>query len=154
MFSSFSLNKNIKKLKQELVELENEAVRQREDLKHSLEAEFKIKIDKVQNEKEDGMTQLKRDLDETNLNLESSRKSHREEILLIENSKQQSLALAHQEQRVLSERLNETLNNMEEVNRELERHRREASSRLEKDRSSISDLQIEVRFICYFMFQA
>ena len=137
-------------MKQELVELENEAVRQKEDLKHSLEAEFKIKIDKVQNEKEDGMTQLKRELDETILNLESSRKSHREEILLIENSKQQSLALAHQEQRILSERLNETLNNMEEVNRELERHRREANGRLEKDRSSISDLQIEVRFIFYF----
>ena len=81
-----------------------------------------------------GLNHLKHDLDEAVVNLESSRKSHREEVLLIENSKQQSLALAHQEQRILTERLNETLNNMDEVSRELERHRREANGRLKKDR--------------------
>ena len=109
-----------------------------------MEAEFKIKIDKLQNEKEDSLNHLKHDLNEALLNLESSQKSHHEEVILIENSKQQSLALAHQEQRILTERLNEALNNLEEVTREFDRHRREADSHLEKDRSSISELQIEV----------
>ena len=33
---------------------------------------------------------------------------------------------------------------MDESNRELDRHRREATNRLEKDRTSIAELQIEV----------
>ena len=47
-------------------------------------------------------------------------------------------------QRSLTERLNEALSNMDESNRELDRHRREATNRLEKDRTSIAELQIEV----------
>ena len=95
----FSLNKNIKKLKEELLEAENDGTRQKEDLKQNLTSEFKIKLDKVQKEKNEELRQLKHDLDETLLNLESSRKNHCEEVLLIENTNRQSLAIAHQDQR-------------------------------------------------------
>ena len=95
----FSLNKSIKKLKEELLEAENDGTRQKEDLKQNLTSEFKIKLDKVQKEKNEELRQLKHDLDETLLNLESSRKNHCEEVLLIENTNRQSLAIAHQDQR-------------------------------------------------------
>ena len=131
-------------MKEELLNAEDIRTRQNEDLKLNLTAEYKIKLDKIQNEKDEEKRLLKQDLDETILNLESSRKNHREEILFVENSKQQSLAIAHQEQQSLTERLNEALNNMDELNRDLERHRRDSSNRSEKDRASISELQIEI----------
>ena len=95
----FSLNKSIKKLKEEILEAENDGTRQKEDIKQNLTSEFKIKLDKVQKEKNEELRQLKHDLDETLLNLESSRKNHCEEVLLIENANRQSLAIAHQDQR-------------------------------------------------------
>ena len=134
----------MKKLKTEVTRAEEEASRQKQELQETLESSFKIKFDNLQRENEDSLEKLRYDLDETLGKLESCRKVHTEDILLVENAKQQALSLAHQEHKSLSQRLTETLNNMEEVNQEFEKHRREANGKIEKDRSSIAELQIEV----------
>ena len=94
--------------------------------------------------KDEEIGNLSKDLEEALENINRLNRIRNEELLLAENSKEQALIMAQHEQKSLAERLNEALANLETSQRDLDQHRLESSTKLEKDRCSISELQIEV----------
>lgn len=126
------------------MEAETEASKQQELLQKTLESDFRKKIEKISKDNEDLIKKLNQEIDDTLDKLNSTKKAHREELLLLENSKQQAVAMAQQESKMTNERLNENIEELEKINKELEKQHREAKSRLETDRNSINELQVEI----------
>jgi rootletin len=138
------MDKAIKRLKNDMIEAENEGIHQKEELKMTLEAKHKAHVAKVTQEQVDQLTKLQNDLKSTAQELDFLRQSHTEEVIMTESSKQQALMMAQQEQKCLAERLEEVLSDLDETNQELDKSKRDGSCRIEKDRASIAELQLEV----------
>ena len=134
----------MKKLKNQIFETETEASRQREELRTQLIQDHEQILQKTVKTKEDEIGSLTKELEEALEHVENLKKIRNEEMLLAENSKEQVLIMAQHEQKSLSERLHEALANLDACQKELDKHRLDANTRLEKDRCSISELQIEV----------
>ena len=139
-----SLEKTVKKYKNQIFEIETEASRQREELKSRMNQEHSQELKEAIKIKEEEIGTLSKDLEEALENLNRLNKIRNEELLLTENAKEQALIMSQHEQKSLSERLNEALANLETSQRDLEQHRLESNTKSEKDRCCISDLQIEV----------
>ena len=132
----------MKKLKNQIYETEAEANRQREALKAQLTHEHEQVLHKTIKNKDDEISSLTKELEESFDNVENLKKMRNEDFLLAENSKEQVLIMAQNEQKSLSERLHEALANLDTCQKELDKHRLDANAKLEKDRCSISELQI------------
>ena len=139
-----SMDKAIQKLKTELLEAETRAIQEKEELKSYLETDHKQKFSKLNKDKDEQIHFIKKELDDTINTLTQLKQSHTEEILSLEQSKQKSIIIAQQEQKSLNERLEETMQNLEVSRDEIEKIRREGGSKLEKDRASIAELQLEI----------
>ena len=139
-----SLEKTVKKYKNQIFEIETEANRQREELKSQLYQGHSQELKEAIKTKDEEIGNLSKDLEEALENINRLNRIRNEELLLAENSKEQALIMAQHEQKSLAERLNEALANLETSQRDLDQHRLESSTKLEKDRCSISELQIEV----------
>ena len=138
------MEKELQKLKLELLETENQSIREKEELKSNLEANQRQTISKLTKDKDEQIHGLRKELEEITNNVTHLKQSHIEEILLLEQSKQKSVVIAQQEQKSLNERLDESMTDLEDIKLELEKTKRENGSRLEKDRASIAELQIEI----------
>ena len=126
------------------METENQSIREKEELKSNLEANQRQTISKLTKDKDEQIHGLRKELEEITNNVTHLKQSHIEEILLLEQSKQKSVVIAQQEQKSLNERLDESMTDLEDIKLELEKTKRENGSRLEKDRASIAELQIEI----------
>ncbi len=138
------MEKAVKKLKLELEDVETDSVTSKEELKRSLEAEHAAQLKKLTQEKRGEISRLTRELTERNQELERMRQLHTEEVLVVENAKNQALLMAQQDHRGLAERYAEVEENLEATKQDLEKVRREGSARLEKDRATITDLNLEI----------
>ena len=137
-FFVYSLEKSVKKLKNQIFESETEGGRQREELRAQLIQDHEQVLQKTMKTKEDEICTLTKELEEALDHVENLKQMRNEEMLLAENAKEQVLIMAQHEQKSLSERLHEALANLETCQKELDKHRLDANTRLEKDRCSIS----------------
>ena len=134
----------MKKLKNEIVRLETEALQKTEELRSTLELNFQMKEETLRKENSENLEQLQSSLDEALSQLNQSKRNHQAELISLENTNLKNISLAQQEQKSLNDRLNQAHEVMESTKQDLDKARREAESKSEKDRLAISELQIEI----------
>ena len=144
LFCFYSLEKTVKKYKNQIFEIETEANRSREELKSQMNQKHSQELTETLRTKGEEIQNLSKELEEALENIDNLKQNRHEELLLAENAKEQALVMAQHEQKSLSDRLNEALSDLESAQKDLEQHRLESNAKLEKDRCSISELQIEV----------
>ena len=83
----------IQKLKTELLESEDQAIRERQELKSNLETEHKRKISQLTKDKDEQILLFKKELESTVNNMTQLKQSHVEEILSLEHSKQKNFTI-------------------------------------------------------------
>ncbi|XP_059085482.1 rootletin-like isoform X2 [Tigriopus californicus] len=136
--------KLILKLRKSLSELEEDSKADKEETRKALEMAHAQELTNLTKELEDVKFKLESENGDLMAQLERIKESQEEEMILVENEKQQTLTLAQQEQTSLKERIDQLTQDLEKSQEDYDKVKRESSARLEKDRSQISELQLEL----------
>ncbi|KAG7207976.1 hypothetical protein KM043_009556 [Ampulex compressa] len=121
---------NIKKLHDE-----------KEQVRLMLEKRLQQSVAQLGDEKNEEINQLRQRIDELQQHIENLCQQHEEVLLRAENDKQQALLIAHHDQQALMERLDGVLRELEEERNNLERMKREATTRAEQERNNANQLR-------------
>ena len=87
------MENTIQKLKTELLESEDQAIRERQELKSNFETDHKRKISQLTKDKDEQILLFKKELEITVNNMTQLKQSHVEEILSLEHSKQKNFTI-------------------------------------------------------------
>ena len=87
------MENTIQKLKTELLESEDQAIRERQELKSNFETDHKRKISQLTKDKDEQILLFKKELENTVNNMTQLKQSHVEEILSLEHSKQKNFTI-------------------------------------------------------------
>lgn len=124
---------NARKWNEEKDQLTNAAEKR---LQHSLQA--------LEASKDADIFSLKERLDTLQLHLDSIIQQHEEEMVRAENDKQQALLIAHRDKQAVAERLEQIQRELKVEMENLDRLRRDAAARADRDRTLIKQHKDEI----------
>ena len=94
LFCFYSLEKTVKKYKNQIFEIETEANRSREELKSQMNQKHSQELTETLRTKGEEIQNLSKELEEALENIDNLKQNRHEELLLAENAKEQALELA------------------------------------------------------------
>lgn len=117
---------------------------EKEQIRAALEKRIQHALQAMETAKDCEYEQLRERYETLRLHLDSVCQQHEEVLIRAENDKQQSLLIAHRDKQAVAEKLDQTMRELATENENMERLRREASARCEKDRAAINQLRDEM----------
>lgn len=124
---------NIRKLNEE-----------KEQIRASLEKRMHQALQAMETAKDCEYEALRERYETLRLHLDSVCQQHEEVLIRAENDKQQSLLIAHRDKQAVVEKLDQVMRELATEMENIERLRREAAARCEKDRAAINQLRDEM----------
>lgn len=124
---------NIRKLNEE-----------KEQIRVSLEKRMHQALQAMETAKDCEYEALRERYETLRLHLDSVCQQHEEVLIRAENDKQQSLLIAHRDKQAVVEKLDQVMRELATEMENIERLRREAAARCEKDRAAINQLRDEM----------
>uniref|UniRef100_A0ABD2WUT6 Rootletin-like coiled-coil domain-containing protein n=1 Tax=Trichogramma kaykai TaxID=54128 RepID=A0ABD2WUT6_9HYME len=135
---------NLKKQSEEAIKKLNE---EKEQIKVASEKKLQMDLSRLENEKDNELSQLNQRMEELQQHIENVCQQHEEVLLRAENDKQQALLIAHQDQQVLMDKLENVYRELEGEKGTLDRFRRESACQAEQDRNSLNKMRDELNRI-------
>lgn len=131
-------------MKKQLDKSDESAKQEREELGRTLTNQHQLEVQKMRLEHETAKEKAEIHAAGLSSELHRLREAHEEDLLVSENSTHQTAMMAQQQLSTLKERLSKIASDFEASQDELERVKRESTSRREKDQGQLADLQLEV----------
>ncbi|XP_016981444.1 rootletin [Drosophila rhopaloa] len=113
-------------------------------LRNALEKRMQQALQALQTAKDDEIEKLQERLATLQAHLESLVQQHEEALIRAESEKQQALLIAHRDKQAVGERLEAVSRDLKTEQESLDRSRREANARDEKQRAAIAQLKDEM----------
>ncbi|XP_020817454.1 rootletin isoform X1 [Drosophila serrata] len=113
-------------------------------LRTALEKRMQQALQALQTAKDDEIEKLQERLATLQAHLESLVQQHEEALIRAESEKQQALLIAHRDKQAVAERLEAVSRDLKTEQEALDRSRREANARDEKQRAGIAQLKDEI----------
>ncbi|XP_030369241.1 rootletin [Scaptodrosophila lebanonensis] len=113
-------------------------------LRNALEKRMQQALQALQTAKDDEIEKLQERLAALQAHIESLVQQHEEALIRAENEKQQALLMAHRDKQAVAERLEAVARDLKTEQEALDRNKREANARDEKQRSAIAQLKDEI----------
>ncbi|XP_017084108.2 rootletin [Drosophila eugracilis] len=113
-------------------------------LRNALEKRMQQALQALQTAKDDEIEKLQERLATLQAHLESLVQQHEEALIRAESEKQQALLIAHRDKQAVAERLEAVSRDLKTEQESLDRSRREANARDEKQRAAIAQLKDEM----------
>ncbi|ALC47431.1 Rootletin [Drosophila busckii] len=113
-------------------------------LRNALEKRMQQALQALQTAKDDEIEKLQERLATLQAHLESLVQQHEETLIRAENEKQQALLMAHRDKQAVAERLDAVSRDLKGEQEALDRQKREAHARDEKQRAAITQLKDEL----------
>ncbi|KAH8276985.1 hypothetical protein KR026_003142 [Drosophila bipectinata] len=113
-------------------------------LRNALEKRMQQALQALQTAKDDEIEKLQERLATLQAHLESLVQQHEEALIRAESEKQQALLIAHRDKQAVAERLDAVTRDLKTEQESLDRSRREANARDEKQRAAIAHLKDEM----------
>ncbi|KAM8707256.1 hypothetical protein ACLKA7_011364 [Drosophila subpalustris] len=113
-------------------------------LRNALEKRMQQALQALQTAKDDEIEKLQEHLATLQAHSESLVQQHEENLIRAENEKQQALLMAHRDKQAVAERLEAVTRDLKTEQESLDRSKREANARDEKQRSTIAQLKDEI----------
>ncbi|KAH8382728.1 hypothetical protein KR009_004943 [Drosophila setifemur] len=113
-------------------------------LRNALEKRMQQALQALQTAKDDEIEKLQERLATLQAHLESLVQQHEEALIRAESEKQQALLIAHRDKQAVAERLEAVSRDLKTEQESLDRSRREANARDEKQRAGIAQLKDEI----------
>ncbi|XP_070063358.1 rootletin isoform X2 [Drosophila virilis] len=113
-------------------------------LRNALEKRMQQALQALQTAKDDEIEKLQERLAALQAHIESLVQQHEETLIRAENEKQQALLMAHRDKQAVAERLETVARDLKTEQEALDRSKREANARDEKQRAAIAMLKDEI----------
>ncbi|XP_032593531.1 rootletin isoform X2 [Drosophila grimshawi] len=113
-------------------------------LRNALEKRMQQALQALQTAKDDEIEKLQERLAALQAHIESLVQQHEETLIRAENEKQQALLMAHRDKQAVAERLEAVSRDLKTEQESLDRSKREANARDEKQRGAIAQLKDEI----------
>lgn len=113
-------------------------------LRNALEKRMQQALQALQTAKDDEIEKLQERLATLQAHLESLVQQHEEALIRAESEKQQALLIAHRDKQAVAERLDAVTRDLKTEQESLDRSRREANARDEKQRAAIAQLKDDI----------
>ncbi|XP_060648452.1 rootletin isoform X2 [Drosophila nasuta] len=113
-------------------------------LRNALEKRMQQALQALQTAKDDEIEKLQERLAALQAHIESLVQQHEETLIRAENEKQQALLMAHRDKQAVAERLESVSRDLKQEQEALDRSKREANARDEKQRGAIAQLKDEI----------
>lgn len=113
-------------------------------LRTALEKRMQQALQALQTAKDDEIEKLQERLAALQAHIESLVQQHEETLIRAENEKQQALLMAHRDKQAVAERLEAVSRDLKTEQESLDRSKREANARDEKQRAAIAQLKDEI----------
>lgn len=117
---------------------------EKEQMKNTAESRLHSSMQALESAKDGEIFSLKERLESLQLHLDSVCRQHEEVLIRCENEKQQALLLAHRDKQAVEERFEQVQRDLKVDNEKLDRLRRDAAAKNERDRNSIKQLNDEL----------
>ncbi|XP_063909729.1 rootletin isoform X3 [Zophobas morio] len=134
----------IEKLKSQNEDNIKKLTEEREKIRTTLEKRLQQSLQQLTHEKDAEIQQLIDRIESLQNHIDNMVQQHEELMLRAENDKQKALLIAHHDQQALQDRLEDARRELNNEREALERLKREANGRFEKDRSNINQLKEEL----------
>ncbi|EDW81196.1 uncharacterized protein Dwil_GK11156 [Drosophila willistoni] len=113
-------------------------------LRNALEKRMQQALQALQTAKDDEIEKLNERLVALQAHIESLVQQHEESLIRAESEKQQALLMAHRDKQAVGERLEAVARDLKTEQEALDRNKREANARDEKQRAAIAQLKDEI----------
>ncbi|XP_017860567.1 PREDICTED: rootletin [Drosophila arizonae] len=113
-------------------------------LRNALEKRMQQALQALQTAKDDEIEKLQERIAALQAHIESLVQQHEETLIRAENEKQQALLMAHRDKQAVAERLEAVSRDLKTEQESLDRSKREANARDEKQRAAIAQLKDEI----------
>lgn len=132
----------------QLLQREEDAIRQlteeKEQIRTGLEKRMAQSLHALETAKDAELEAIRDRYETLQLHVDSLCQQHEEVLIRAENDKQQALLLAHRDKQAIAERLEQCARELTHEQEQLERARREAAARADKDRAANMQLKDEL----------
>lgn len=117
---------------------------EKEQMKNAADSRLHSSLQALESSKDGEIFTLKERLESLQMHLDSLCRQHEEVLIRCENEKQQSLLLAHRDKQAVEERLEQVQRELKNENEKMDRFRREAAAKNDRDRNAIKQLNDEL----------